>query len=248
MADQTTLLDVLVEGQSQTRTAANELFDPMSPAAIFGRRAVTSGGLSWGYYGGRFTRGDGTSVAIANGVLTLPANDVCYVQVSSTGTVSYSTVGFSGSQIPLYRVTTGASTVTDYIDYRDGTQGNAAVNGFTAGPADPVPYDCGGSYNGAPTASLVLMRYPFPRAVDFPSSLTSSRGVAGTAATAQTNFDLRKNGTSFGTMRFAAGATTATFISASGASFAAGDVLTIVAPATPDTTLADLGWTLAGTY
>lgn len=109
------------------------------------------------------------------------------------------------------------------------------------------PYDVGGSYNGAPTASLVLLRYPFPRQAIFPSGLTNSRGVAGTAATAQTDFDLKKNGSSVGTMRFAAAATTATFIMASQTTFAAGDVLTVVAPATPDATLANLGFSLAGT-
>lgn len=109
------------------------------------------------------------------------------------------------------------------------------------------PYDVGGAVTGVPSASAVLMRYPFPRAVVFPVSLTLSRGVAGVAATAQTDFDLKKNGSSFGTMRFAAAGTTASFISAGGASFAAGDILTVVAPASPDATLSDVGFSLAGT-
>ena len=71
--------------------------------------------------------------------------------------------------------------------------------------------------------------------------------VASVAATAQTDFDILKNGVSFGTMRFAAAGSTASFISASGASFAAGDILTVVAPASPDATLANVGFSLAGT-
>lgn len=107
-------------------------------------------------------------------------------------------------------------------------------------------YDLGASSLGAPVASQVLMRYPFPRAVSFPASLTGSQGVAGTAATAQTDFDIRKNGSSVGTMRFAAAATVASFIAASAFSFAVGDVITVVAPATPDATLADIGFALKG--
>ena len=100
---------------------------------------------------------------------------------------------------------------------------------------------------GAPTASLVLLRYPFPRQVIFPASLTNSQGKAGTAATAQTDFDIQKNAVSVGTMRFAAAGTVATFIMASQTTFAAGDILTVVSPASPDATLANLGFALAGT-
>ena len=45
----------------------------------------------------------------------------------------------------------------------------------------------------------------------------------------------------------AAGATSASFTMSSPATFAPGDVLTITASATPDATLANLAWTLAGT-
>lgn len=109
------------------------------------------------------------------------------------------------------------------------------------------PYDIGAQIAGVPTASLVMMRYKFPRSVAFPASLTNSQGVAGTAATAQTDFDVRKNGVSVGTIRFAAAGTSATFIAASPQSFAAGDVLTVIAPASPDATLAGISFVLAGT-
>jgi hypothetical protein len=111
---------------------------------------------------------------------------------------------------------------------------------------DP-PADFAGMYNGTFSASLVVCRIPMVRAITFPSSLTGSQGVLGTAATAQTDFDILKDAVSFGTMRFAAAGTTASFISAAGATFAAGEVLTVVAPASPDATAADLGFTLKGT-
>jgi hypothetical protein len=108
------------------------------------------------------------------------------------------------------------------------------------------PYDLGGAYTGAPTSSVVMMRYKFPRTVVFAAGLSPSQGVAAGAATAQTDIDIQKNATSVGTMRFAAAGTSATFIMASQTSFATGDVLTLVAPGTPDATLANIAWTLSG--
>lgn len=112
---------------------------------------------------------------------------------------------------------------------------------------DGTPLDVMGFYPGLPTASAILTRVPIARAVVFPASLAGSYGKASANATAQTDFDVQKNGSSFGTMRFAAAASTATFISASGSTFAAGDVLSVVAPATPDATLANVGFAITGT-
>jgi hypothetical protein len=108
------------------------------------------------------------------------------------------------------------------------------------------PYDVGSMLNGVPTASQVLMRYPFPRTVVFPAGLTGSRGVAAVAATAQTDFDIKKGAASVGTMRFAASGTVATFIMATETTFSPGDVLTVVAPGSADATLASVGFALVG--
>jgi len=67
------------------------------------------------------------------------------------------------------------------------------------------------------------------------------------AATAQTDFDIQKNGSSFGTMLFGAQGTTASFISVAGATFNAGDVLKVIAPASPDATLSGPSFLLSGT-
>lgn len=109
-----------------------------------------------------------------------------------------------------------------------------------------VPYDIGGTWNGVTTNGLVLIRVPVARAITFPSGMTGSNLIAETAATAQTVFSLKKNGVEFGTATFAASGTSATFAAASETSFAAGDILTVVAPATADATLADLGWAIVG--
>jgi hypothetical protein len=109
------------------------------------------------------------------------------------------------------------------------------------------PYDVGAMVKGQPEASAAVLHYVFPRAVSFPAGLASSQGRAGTAATAQADFTIQKNGAGIGTLRFAAGATVATFILAAATTFAAGDVLQVLAPAPPDATLADITFSLAGT-
>lgn len=111
------------------------------------------------------------------------------------------------------------------------------------------PFDIGGYYPGIPTASVKVLRVPIARAVTFPANFANSVGTASANATGSTAFDIQKNGSSVGTITYGAGSSSATFASSGGASvsFAAGDVLSIIAPATPDATLADVGIVLAGT-
>lgn len=112
-----------------------------------------------------------------------------------------------------------------------------------------APFDVTAFYPGVPTSSAKVTRVPVARAVSFLGNFAGSYGVASVAATGSTAFDVRKNGSSVGTITFAAGATTATFASTSGAAvtLAAGDYIGIVAPASADATLADIGFVLAGT-
>jgi hypothetical protein len=105
-----------------------------------------------------------------------------------------------------------------------------------------------GSYTGSATANLVVQRYVFADTVRFPAGLIGSQGTAGVAATATATYGIFKNGTTAGTMVFAAGATTATFTMGSATIYLAGDVLTVVAPASPDATLANLAWTFVGSH
>jgi len=118
---------------------------------------------------------------------------------------------------------------------------------LTGGGAVAQPAYVSGSWPGMPGANQVIERYIFAGAVTFPAGLGGSFGVAGTAATATSAFTIDKNGSAIGTMTFAASATAPVFSMASTEGFAAGDVMTIAAPATPDATLANLAWTLTGT-
>jgi hypothetical protein len=103
-----------------------------------------------------------------------------------------------------------------------------------------------GSFSGRPTANLVLQSYVFAAPATVPAGLSGSRGIVATAATATTTFNIQKNGANVGTMVFAPSAPAATFTMNSATFFNAGDVLTVIAPATPDATLANLAWTIMG--
>lgn len=110
-----------------------------------------------------------------------------------------------------------------------------------------APYDIGTFVAGKPSASEIVLRFVAPRAFTLPAALTGSQVIAGDAATATTDFDVQKNGSTIGTVSFASSGSTATFTFASAVSFAAADVLSVIAPATPDATLADISMTFAGT-
>jgi len=116
----------------------------------------------------------------------------------------------------------------------------------TEDAADP-PADLTGFKAGQPSADEILLRVPIARRTRMKVDLAGSQGVAAAAATTQTDFDIRRNGTSFATMRFAAAGTVADFIAATETVLEPGDVLSVIAPATPDATLADIGFTFAGT-
>ena len=116
----------------------------------------------------------------------------------------------------------------------------------TEDAADP-PADITAFKPGQPGANELLLRVPIARRTRLAVDLAGSQGSAGVAATAETDFDIRRNGASFATMRFAAAADTAAFIAVAETVLEPGDVLSVVAPATPDAALADVGFTLAGT-
>ena len=130
-----------------------------------------------------------------------------------------------------------------------GLQGLASVPAFPytiRGTGQASSTLVSGSYIGTPTANLVLQSYVFAAPVTFPTGFSGSRGTAGSAASAASTFSIQKNGTIVGTMTFAASAAMAMFTMSTATIFTAGDVLTVVAPATADATLANLAWTFTG--
>jgi hypothetical protein len=235
MSNSTTLLDTIATNQSNKEVVVNALLDAASPGTLWGRHASACSGLTWGYYGGMYNGN-----AVANGTVTLTASTTNYVYASaSTGAVSANTTGFPVGAISLYSITTGTTTVSAYTDYRSYQPAGVAIAGSN-------PYDVLTFFPGAPTNSQLMTRVIVPRAVTFPVSLTGSYASSTVAATGATTLTLARNGTSIGTVNFAAGATAGTFTFASPVTTAAGDVLTLTNQATADATLANISVSLVG--
>jgi hypothetical protein len=131
------------------------------------------------------------------------------------------------------------------VFYTDGSSDGLVQVGGSSVASTTV--ELAGSFAGSPAANERIFHFVATRDMTLPAGLSDSRGVSKTAATTEIDFDIKKNGSSVGTMRFAASATTATFIMASEISLSAGDQLEIIASGTPDATLADIAWTLRGT-
>lgn len=158
MANSTTNLDPLVQSQAGKEITANAYFDAASPATLYGRRASTSAGLTFGYYGGNVTVAAGTMSQIANGTLSLTASTTNYVVAQkSSGAVSSSTATTNWNDTSnywrLYSIVTGAATVTSYTDAREigkmtgGTSGGGS--GTPGGSTAQVQYNNSGSFAGS---------------------------------------------------------------------------------------------------
>ena len=101
-------------------------------------------------------------------------------------------------------------------------------------------------YQGVLTDGEMLYIEKLSNAVTFPAGFVGSSVYADVASTIAVSIDVQKNGVSVGTIDFAIGANDATFTLAADVTFAIGDIIKLVAPATADITLADIGISLKG--
>ncbi len=121
-----------------------------------------------------------------------------------------------------------------------------AMSVTAQGPTPKAPYDPAFLFTGTPTNSQTLRMVvgrPFKSGTNF----TGTRCSAATAATSQADFLIKRNSSTVATLRFAAAGTTCTIVGGVTTSFAAGNVLTVVAPSSADGTLANIAITIVGT-
>ena len=106
-------MDLISESSANKAITINNAIVALSPASLFAKRESTSGGLVFGYYGGRAYVG-GVSTVIADGTITLTASATNYLEFNTTtGAVVKNTTGWTGAgYTPLYSVVVGTSTIT----------------------------------------------------------------------------------------------------------------------------------------
>jgi hypothetical protein len=118
MSSSTTNLDTISSSQEDKEGTANEMFDALSPPSLYGRRASTTTGVTWGFYGGGVMI-SGSLSSIVNSTVALTASAVNYLEVTpSTGLLTKVTSAFTPGKIPIYTVNVGASSILTYTDHR----------------------------------------------------------------------------------------------------------------------------------
>ena len=166
--------------------------------------------------------------------IILPNNRQIHIAFNNTAqTLTFKTVAGSGVAVQA-----GSRDII----YTDGTDVVSAV-GLAA---DNYPQDYHWYFPNKPPNNALIGFIVMTRTVEFVSGLTGSYGESVISATASTDFDIKKNGSSIGTINWAAAATSATFTFASTTSFSAGDELKVFAPATQDSTLSGISISLKG--
>lgn len=119
MSDSTTNLDTLPAGASGQETRVNDLADALSPPAALGRRASTSSGLNWGYYGTPRYYINATPTMAANGTRSITASATRFVSASRALALTEVATAFDADKLALAKVMSGASTLTSWEDHRD---------------------------------------------------------------------------------------------------------------------------------
>lgn len=107
----------MVPAQTNKEQVFNENLAAVNISADFSMRAETTGALTWGYYGGTILL-NGTYTVIVDGTIALSASSTNYIEMTTGGTVSKNTTGFTAGRIPLYQVVTDASGPTSITDKR----------------------------------------------------------------------------------------------------------------------------------
>ena len=110
--------------------------------------------------------------------------------------------------------------------------------------ANPI-YDLVVFMNDVPGDAAILGRWAIAHSISFATDFAGSNVSAGTAATASTVLTVKKNGTSVGTLIFAASGTIPT-MDCTAWTCEADDIITIENQATADATLALISITLCG--
>lgn len=161
------VLQQWLPAQASPEFVVNENFVAVEHVAVYGKDAAHTSGLTWGYLGGRWG-----GFAIAAGTVALAANTTSYVVVErATGSLSVAASianwNDSAHYARVYKLTTGAATVTAVEDWRAGPggvhgqlEGGGGGNGGSSVTA--IPIACSDEATALTAgAAKVTFRMPF---------------------------------------------------------------------------------------
>ena len=100
-----------INASASPEVQMNENLAAVAPAGAFAKKASTTSGLTFGYYGGVLLV-DGVLTSIADGTVTLTDSATNYIERTLAGVVSKNTSGFTSGQVPLYTAVTSGGVIT----------------------------------------------------------------------------------------------------------------------------------------
>lgn len=145
-----------------------------------------------------------------------------------------------GSDTPDYLQGKLGDTATITWAYNAGT-GKMEATGAATGQYDFIPF-----WESTLNSNKAIWGVRVDRACSYPAGLTGSYATATTAALAECILTIKKNGTSVGTITWAAAGTVATLAMAAQLDLVAGDLLQIWTPLVADAQLAGVTISLKG--
>lgn len=178
-----------------------------------------------------------SSVSGQTGVVVVQASD----NNTASGTSLIVDSGSATANIKVRRIVAGAGVAVSL----DGSN-NLVIT------ASPSYYDVPMGIAGVPTASQVVGQFVAVRTINFAANFAGSAGYATAAATSSNTFTINRirsgTTTAIGTVVYAAGGTSPSFLTTGSTTqqIIAGDILQAVAPSTADATLSNATFTLLG--
>ncbi len=194
----------------------------------------------------------GVAGIAATASTTFTINRIIDGDVTSIGTAVFGPLSTTATFTLAADVTTNAGDVIQIVGPAIPDQTLANINFALTGSAlvGSGLFDVITFYPNTPVQSAICMQAITPQPVTFPIGLTNSYAVASTPATATATFTINwvsgSTVTAVGTAVFGAGGTSAVFTFTSAVVTAAGDIIQIVGPTTPDATLANVSFALVG--
>ena len=221
---------------TDSRIAPEVMADGSDSSMYLAQDKTTTTGLTFGYKGGKI-KNDNIIRDVPAGTLAMTASSTNYVYADPTVASNWilkNTTGYPQGMIPLFKVVTSGSAITDVTDDRT----PLGLSGATGG--DTVPIASG--VDGKPDPSQKVFMFLADKEYSYSANLNGSVVKVKSNPSASYVLTVYKNDVSQGTITIATSGAVTYAVSAF--TQAAGDIVDIFAPSVQDATLADLYITL----